>query len=106
MKNLKSEDLNKLSGDDLTKRLSELRTELSQLRSSAARGTLKKELGEIKTVRRNIARVLTVINSKVLEQKRTESSAARMGNSSMKKSPESDTAEASEGEGTKGGTTS
>jgi len=41
------------------KRLSDLRSELSRLRSSAARGTLKKELGEIKTVRRNIARVLT-----------------------------------------------
>ena len=67
MKNLKSQDLAKLSGDDLVKRLSELRTELARLRSAAARGTLKKELGEIKTVRRNIARVLTIINSKTLE---------------------------------------
>lgn len=73
MKNLKSEELNKLSDADLTKRLNELRTELSKLRSAAARGTLKKELGEIRAVRRNIARVLTVesfrkkvqINSKV-----------------------------------------
>jgi large subunit ribosomal protein L29 len=64
MKRLKTEELSKLSDSDLVKRLNDLRSELSRLRSSAARGTLKKELGEIKTVRRNIARVLTALNSK------------------------------------------
>jgi large subunit ribosomal protein L29 len=64
MKRLKADDLSRLSDPDLIKRLNDLRTELSRLRSSAARGTLKKELGEIKTVRRNIARVLTSINAK------------------------------------------
>ena len=63
MKQLKSQDLAKLSDPDLVKRLNDLRSELSKLRSSAARGTLKKELGEIKTVRRNIARVLTAMNA-------------------------------------------
>ena len=64
MKRLKTDDLSKLSDPDLIKRLNDLRSELSRLRSSAARGTLKKELGEIKTVRRNIARILTAINAK------------------------------------------
>ncbi|HXQ92692.1 MAG TPA: 50S ribosomal protein L29 [Nitrososphaerales archaeon] len=64
MKRLKTEDLSKLSDPDLVKRLNDLRSELSRLRSSAARGTLKKELGEIKTVRRNIARILTAMNVK------------------------------------------
>jgi len=64
MKHLKTQELTALSDEDLTKRLNELRSELSRLRSSAARGTLKKELGEIKTVRRNIARVLTSMNSR------------------------------------------
>lgn len=64
MKRLKTEELTKLSEIDLVKKLNDLRSELSKLRSAAARGTLKKELGEIKTVRRNIARTLTVINSK------------------------------------------
>ena len=63
MKRLETKELSKLSKSDLTKRLNDLRSELSKLRSSAARGTLKKELGEIKTVRRNIARVLTVMNA-------------------------------------------
>jgi len=64
MKRLKTDDLSKLSDPDLIRRLNDLRSELSRLRSSAARGTLKKELGEIKTVRRNIARILTAINAK------------------------------------------
>ena len=74
MKNLKSEDLIKLSDADLTKRLNELRTDLSKLRSAAARGTLKKELGEVKTVRRNIARVLTVESSRRKDNSRQSTS--------------------------------
>jgi len=65
LKRLKTDELSGLSDQDLVKRLNDLRSELSRLRSSAARGTLKKELGEIKTVRRNIARILTAINSKM-----------------------------------------
>ncbi|MDH2901871.1 MAG: 50S ribosomal protein L29 [archaeon] len=61
MKRLKTDELSKLSRTDLITRLNDLRSELSTLRSKAARGTLKKELGEIKTVRRNIARINTAI---------------------------------------------
>lgn len=63
MKRLKTVELSKLSDDALVTRLNDLRSELSTLRSKAARGTLKKELGEIKTVRRNVARVMTAINA-------------------------------------------
>lgn len=63
MKRLKTDELSKLSRTDLITRLNDLRSELSTLRSKAARGTLKKELGEIKTVRRNIARVNTAISA-------------------------------------------
>jgi large subunit ribosomal protein L29 len=59
MKRLKTEELSKLSDEDLVKRLNDLRSELSTLRSKAARGTLKKQLGEIKSIKRNIARALT-----------------------------------------------
>ena len=64
MKRLETQELTKLSDSDLVKRLNDLRSEFSKLQSGAARGILKKELGEIKTVRRNIARVLTVINAR------------------------------------------
>jgi large subunit ribosomal protein L29 len=73
MKRLKTEELSKLSDSDLVKRLNDLRSELSRLRSSAARGTLKKELGEIKTVRRNIARTLTAMNAKESAPKTVDS---------------------------------
>lgn len=62
MKRLKTDELSKLSRTDLITRLNDLRSELSTLRSKAARGILKKELGEIKTVRRNIARINTAIS--------------------------------------------
>lgn len=63
MKKLKTEELSKLSQRDLVKRLNDLRLELSTVRSKAARGTLKKELGEIKSIRRNIARLMTAVNA-------------------------------------------
>jgi large subunit ribosomal protein L29 len=72
MKRVKTEELSKLSEPDLIKRSNDLRSELSRLRSKAARGTLKKELGEIKTVRRNIARTLTAINAKKAELRREQ----------------------------------
>jgi|TARA_B100001750_G_C15088281_1_gene389378 large subunit ribosomal protein L29 len=48
---------------DLTNRLNELQSELSKLRTSAARGTIAKDSGKIRTVKRNIARVNTMINN-------------------------------------------
>jgi large subunit ribosomal protein L29 len=87
MKRVKSEELSKLSELDLIKRSNDLRSELSRLRSKAARGTLKKELGEIKTVRRNIARTLTAINAKKAEEIRAVKS------SSKKAAPVAQTAE-------------
>jgi ribosomal protein L29 len=67
MKRLRTSELSKLSKEDLVTRLNSLRSELSTLRSKAARGTLKKELGEIKTVRRNIARIFTALNAQKSE---------------------------------------
>jgi large subunit ribosomal protein L29 len=64
MKKLKTEELSKLSETDLVKKLNDMSSELSTLRSKAARGTLKKERGEIKSIRRNIARALTAQNAR------------------------------------------
>jgi ribosomal protein L29 len=72
MKRLKTAELSNLSNDDLVKRLNDLRTELSSLRSKAKRGTLKKELGEIKTVRRNIARVKTRMSLQRIQEEKSE----------------------------------
>jgi large subunit ribosomal protein L29 len=67
MKKLKTEELSKLSETDLVKKLNDMSSELSMLRSKAARGTLKKERGEIKSIRRNIARALTAQNARKRE---------------------------------------
>lgn len=64
MKRLKTEELTKLSESELVKKINDMSSELSQLRSKAARGTLKKERGEIKSIRRNIARALTAQNAR------------------------------------------
>lgn len=82
MKSLETKELGKLSDTDLVKKLNDLRSEFSKLKSSAARGTLKKELGEIKTVRRNVARVLTAMNARkapavVVEKDETKRDAAK-----------------------------
>jgi large subunit ribosomal protein L29 len=64
MKNLKNSELIKLKMKELEEKLIDLRKEMSELISSAGRGTLKKESGSLKSIRRNIARVLTVMNEK------------------------------------------
>merc|ERR1711939_1131549 len=47
---------------DLTKQLDELKTELTNLRVAKVTGGAASKLSKIKVVRKNIARVLTVIN--------------------------------------------
>lgn len=88
MKRLETEELEKLSDADLVKRLNDLRSEFSKLKSAAARGTLKKELGEIKTVRRNIARILTVSSMRVKVSAETEEAVSEKTNEEEKKSSE------------------
>ena len=63
MPQLRTKDLKSMKKKDLTNRLNELQSELSKLRTSAARGTIAKDSGKIRTVKRNIARVNTVINN-------------------------------------------
>ncbi len=68
MKNLKNSELVKLKMKDLEEKLLDLRKEMSELISSAGRGTLKKESGSLKSIKRNIARVLTVMNGRMKEE--------------------------------------
>lgn len=50
-----------------------MKAELAKLKSDAARGTLRKETGNIRTLRRNMARVLTVANEKSATQSKIRS---------------------------------
>jgi large subunit ribosomal protein L29 len=47
---------------DLKDRLGQLRSELTKLRVEASKGTLRKENGKVRPLRRDIARILTRLN--------------------------------------------
>ena len=51
-----------LNEGDVKDRLEQMRTELSKLQIENAKGTLRKESGKIKRVKRDIARLLTRLN--------------------------------------------
>lgn len=55
------------SQNDLQKRVRESRSELAKLRAVGAKGTLKKESGRLRPIRRNIARMETVLSEIALE---------------------------------------
>ena len=68
MPSLRPKELRKQGPSDLRKGLVELRAELAKLQTSVARGTIRKESGKVRNVRRNIARLLTVLNESTATQ--------------------------------------
>ena len=64
MTQLKPKELRKQDADKLRQMLFDLRSELSKLAGGAQRGVLKKDIGNIRRVRKDIARVLTVMHEK------------------------------------------
>jgi large subunit ribosomal protein L29 len=61
---VKLKTLQEMNRSDLTQKLSELEAELMKLKSERAKGTLKKETGSIRWMRRDIARILTILNER------------------------------------------
>ena len=51
--------LRELNENDLLDRLLQLRSDLTKLKLDSSKGTLRKESGKIKPLKRNIARILT-----------------------------------------------
>ncbi len=62
MSQLKPKELRKQDAEKLRQTLFDLRSELSKLKGGAERGVVKKEVGKIRRIRRDIARVLTVMH--------------------------------------------
>jgi|TARA_B100001540_G_scaffold300815_1_gene306640 large subunit ribosomal protein L29 len=54
--------IRELNENDLKDRVIQMRTELSKLEVENAKGTLRKESGKIKPLKRDIARLLTRLN--------------------------------------------
>ncbi len=64
MARLRVKTLREMNSSDLTEKLSELNADLAKLRSEGAKGTLKKETGDLRWIRRDIARIMTILNER------------------------------------------
>jgi large subunit ribosomal protein L29 len=53
-----------MNDTDLGQKLSEMKADLAKVRSEQAKGTLKKHSGDIRFMRRDIARMLTILNER------------------------------------------
>ena len=62
MVHLKNKTIKELNEKDLQDRLNQTRTELFKLNVESKKGTLRKESGKLKPLRKDIARMLTRIN--------------------------------------------
>ena len=62
MTRIKMKTVREFNETDLKDRLGQLRSELTKLKIEASKGTLRKDSGKVKPLRRDIARVLTRIN--------------------------------------------
>ena len=59
MSRIRMKTLRELNEKDLLDRLQQLRSDLTKLKIDSSKGTLRKESGKIKPLKRNIARILT-----------------------------------------------
>jgi large subunit ribosomal protein L29 len=60
----RTKTLRQFNDKDLKDKLSDLKVDLAKLRSESIKGTLKKEAGVIRWKRRDIARILTLMNER------------------------------------------
>ncbi len=64
MARLKLKALREMNDGDLAGKLAEIKADLAKARSEKSKGTLKKQTGQIKYMRRDIARILTLMNER------------------------------------------
>ncbi len=62
MSKIKMKAVREMNQKDLQDRIEQARTELMKLRVESSKGTLRKENGKVKDVRKNVARLLTRLN--------------------------------------------
>ena len=59
---LKMKSIRELNEKDLRDRIVQMKTELSKLKTEDATGTLRKETGKIRKVKKEVARLMTRLN--------------------------------------------
>jgi large subunit ribosomal protein L29 len=62
MAHLKNKTIRELNEKDLQDKLDQIRTELSKLYMDSLKGSLRKDSGKLKPMRKDIARIMTRIN--------------------------------------------
>ena len=68
MPQLRPKELRKQDAEKLRQTLFDLRSELSKLSGEAQRGVVKKDVGDISRLKKDVARVLTVMHEKGLAE--------------------------------------
>ena len=64
MPRLKMKTLREMNNEDLSDKLAELKADLGKLQLEKSKGTLKKQTGSIRWLRRDIARMNTIMNER------------------------------------------
>ena len=62
MTRIRMKTLRELNENDLLDKLQQLRSDLTRLKVDSAKGTLRKESGKLKPLKRDIARIMTRLN--------------------------------------------
>jgi len=62
MTRIKMKTVKALNEKDLKDRVEQMRSELSKLKVESSKGTLRKDSGKLKPLKRDIARILTRLN--------------------------------------------
>ena len=62
MTKISMKTIRNLNEKDLRSKMLDNRTDLAKLREDSSKGTLRKESGKLKPIRKNIARMLTRLN--------------------------------------------
>ena len=62
MSRIRMKTVREFNEKDLKDRIEQARTDLAKMRLEAAKGTLRKESGKMKPLRRDIARMMTRLN--------------------------------------------
>jgi large subunit ribosomal protein L29 len=62
MARLKLKTLREMNDQDLADKLAEVKADLGKIKVAKSKGTLKKETGSVRWLRRDVARIMTLIN--------------------------------------------
>jgi large subunit ribosomal protein L29 len=64
---MRIKEIRSMSKEDLNTKLEELRKELVKVNAQIATGTTPKSPGQVKQIKKNIAKIVTVIHEKIKE---------------------------------------